>query len=42
MGIDLVILPTPGKVVLSLCMTLGRLEFMTVFVLLLPDFWRRG
>lgn len=35
-------LPTSGKVVLSLCMILGRLEFMTVFVLLLPDFWRRG
>ncbi len=35
-------LPTTGKVVLSVCMILGRLEFMTVFVLLLPDFWRRA
>ena len=34
-------IPTSGKVVLSFCMILGRLEFMTIFVLLLPDFWRR-
>lgn len=33
--------PTSGKLVLSFCMILGRLEFMTIFVLLLPDFWRR-
>lgn len=35
-------IPTSGKVVLSFCMILGRLEFMTLLVLLLPDFWRRG
>ncbi len=34
-------IPTSGKVVLSLCMILGRLEFMTLLVLCLPDFWRR-
>jgi trk system potassium uptake protein TrkH len=34
-------IPTSGKVLLSFCMILGRLEFMTIFVLLLPDFWRR-
>jgi len=34
-------IPTSGKMVLSFCMILGRLEFMTIFVLLLPDFWRR-
>ena len=35
-------LPTSGKVVLSFCMILGRLEFMTIMVLFLPDFWRRS
>ncbi len=35
------LIPTPGKLVLSFCMILGRLEFMTIFVLFLPDFWRR-
>lgn len=30
-----------SKVVLSLCMILGRLELFTVLVLLLPSFWRR-
>lgn len=34
-------IPTSGKVVLSFCMILGRLEFMTILVLFLPDFWRR-
>lgn len=34
-------IPTSGKVVLSFCMILGRLEFMTIFVLFLPDFWKR-
>ena len=34
-------IPTSGKVVLSLCMILGRLEFMTLLVLCLPDFWKR-
>ncbi len=35
-------IPTSGKMVLSFCMILGRLEFMTILVLFLPDFWRRG
>ncbi|MCK9172518.1 MAG: TrkH family potassium uptake protein [Desulfuromonas thiophila] len=30
-----------GKMVLILCMLLGRLELFTVLVLLLPSFWRR-
>jgi trk system potassium uptake protein TrkH len=34
-------IPTSGKLVLSFCMILGRLEFMTIMVLFLPDFWRR-
>jgi trk system potassium uptake protein TrkH len=34
-------IPDSGKVLLSLCMILGRLEFMTILVLLLPEFWKR-
>lgn len=34
-------IPTSGKMVLSFCMILGRLEFLTILVLLLPEFWRR-
>lgn len=34
-------IPTSGKLVLSFCMILGRLEFLTILVLLLPEFWRR-
>ena len=34
-------IPTSGKVLLSMCMILGRLELMTLLVLLLPSFWRR-
>ncbi len=34
-------IPTSGKVLLSFCMILGRLEFMTILVLLLPEFWKR-
>lgn len=34
-------IPTSGKVVLSFCMILGRLEFLTLLVLLLPEFWKR-
>jgi trk system potassium uptake protein len=34
-------IPDAGKVVLSLCMILGRLEFMTLLVLCLPEFWER-
>jgi trk system potassium uptake protein TrkH len=31
----------PVKIVLSMCMILGRLELFTVLVLLVPSFWRR-
>ncbi|MFW5966387.1 MAG: TrkH family potassium uptake protein, partial [Persicimonas sp.] len=34
-------IPTSGKLLLSFCMILGRLEFMTILVLFLPAFWRR-
>ncbi|RLG28929.1 TrkH family potassium uptake protein [Methanosarcinales archaeon] len=30
-----------GKLVLVLCMWIGRLEIFTVLVLLIPDFWRK-
>ncbi len=30
-----------GQLVLIACMLLGRLEFYTVFVLLLPSFWKK-
>ena len=33
-------IPPLGKIVLSLCMLLGRLELYTVLVMLLPRFWR--
>ena len=33
--------PTAGKLFLSFCMILGRLELFTVFVLFVPDFWKR-
>ena len=34
-------LPDPAKVVLMFGMILGRLEIYTIFVLLIPEFWRR-
>ncbi len=34
-------IPAIGKVFLSFCMMLGRLELATLLVLLVPDFWRR-
>jgi len=34
-------IPVPGKLVLSFMMLLGRLELLTVLVLLAPAFWRR-
>lgn len=34
-------LPDAAKLVLSLCMLLGRLEIYTVVVLFLPEFWRK-
>ncbi|GMV41850.1 MAG: potassium transporter [Myxococcales bacterium] len=35
------LVPDSGKVLLSACMILGRLELMTLLVLMLPAFWRR-
>ena len=34
-------IPTAGKLILVLCMLLGRLELFTVLVLLCPDFWKK-
>lgn len=34
-------IPTIGKVFLSFCMIMGRLELGTLLVLFVPDFWRR-
>ncbi len=34
-------IPSSGKVVLSVCMLLGRLELYTLLVILIPRFWRR-
>lgn len=34
-------IPASGKLVLSFCMILGRLELYTVLVLFLPAFWKR-
>ena len=31
----------PGRVILMLCMLLGRLEILTVLALFSPEFWRR-
>ena len=33
--------PVFGKLVLSFCMLLGRLELFTVLVLVFPSFWRK-
>jgi len=33
--------PAVGKLVLSFCMLLGRLELFTVLVLIFPSFWRK-
>ena len=33
--------PAPGKILLAFFMIIGRLEILTVFVLLLPAFWRK-
>jgi Trk-type K+ transport system membrane component len=32
---------SPSKVLFALAMITGRLEFFTVFALLLPELWRR-
>ncbi|HAS83760.1 MAG TPA: potassium transporter [Verrucomicrobia bacterium] len=34
-------IPDPGKLILIVCMLLGRLELYTVLLLFLPSFWRR-
>jgi trk system potassium uptake protein TrkH len=34
-------LPYSAKIVLSLCMLLGRLEIFTVLVLLFASFWKK-
>jgi trk system potassium uptake protein TrkH len=34
-------IPAAGKVVLALCMLVGRLEVFTVLVLFFPSFWRK-
>ena len=34
-------IPAPGKMVLTFCMLLGRLELYTVLVVFLPSFWRK-
>jgi trk system potassium uptake protein TrkH len=34
-------LPRAAKVLLMVCMWLGRLELFTVFMIFLPRFWRR-
>lgn len=36
------LVPTAGKVFLSLCMVLGRLELFSILVLFVPSFWKRG
>jgi len=37
---DYFFIPAPGKIVLILCMLIGRLEIFTVLVLMSPAFWR--
>lgn len=37
---DYHLIPDAGKAVLSLCMAMGRLELLSVCVLILPAFWR--
>jgi trk system potassium uptake protein TrkH len=39
---DYCLIPAAGKVVLSLCMVIGRLELFSVLVLFVPGFWRRS
>ena len=34
-------LPYAAKGILILCMLLGRLEIYTVFILFLPEFWKK-
>jgi trk system potassium uptake protein TrkH len=34
-------IPAPGKIMLALFMIIGRLEILTIAVLLLPAFWQK-
>jgi len=34
-------IPTAGKLILSFCMLLGRLELYTLLILFSPNFWKR-
>jgi len=34
-------IPAAGKLVLSLCMLVGRLELFTVLVMFFPSFWKK-
>lgn len=36
------LIPGIGKIMLSLCMVMGRLELLSICVLFLPAFWRQG
>lgn len=36
------VVPTSGKLVLSLCMAVGRLELFSICVLFLPSFWKHS
>jgi trk system potassium uptake protein TrkH len=40
-ALNYALLPGAGKIILIICMWLGRLELFTVFMLFLPRFWRR-
>ena len=40
-GDNYFLVPTAGKVLLTLCMILGRLEIYTVLILLAPEFWKK-
>ena len=35
------LLPTAGKIIMTLLMLFGRLEIFTVLVLFLPGFWKK-
>ena len=39
-AVDYAFIPAIGKVVLIICMLIGRLELLTVFSLLAPSFWK--
>lgn len=34
-------LPPSGKILLCICMLLGRLEIYTVLIMLIPEFWKK-